>query len=962
MRFNKFLHIYIIVLSGLLLSDCTTTSVALVKTADVSDISATTATSGGEVLWDGNAKVTSRGICWSTSEYPKINDNKATIKGDSATFSVKITGLVKNTTYYVRAYAINSEGPSYGEEKTFTTFEPSVPLLTTSAAINITQTTATLGGEVTADGGSAVTERGICWNTTVGPTVSTNKSASGNGTGSFTINISSLELGKTYFVRAYAINTVGTAYGNEITFTTVLPTLPVLTTIDATNITQTSVTLGGYVIADGGMVVTERGICWSTSTSPTTNNYKVSNGSGIGIFSCNLSLLTAGTTYHARSYAINLLGTSYGNEVIFSTLQALLPIITTTAATNITLTGATLGGNISSDGGSVITERGVCWNTSTLPTISNNKIANGSGTGSFSCTLNSLIIGTTYYARAYAINSQGTVYGNEVTFTTQQSSLPVLTTIDATNLTLTGATLGGNITSDGGTIVTERGICWNTSTLPTISNNKIANGTGTGSFACNLMSLITGTTYYARAYATNLLGTAYGNEVVFVTGQTTLAILTTVGATAITQTSATLGGTISSNGGSTVTERGVCWNTSSKPTTGNSKITSGTGSGSFSCDLISLTIGTTYYARAYATNSVGTAYGNEVTFSTLQPILATISTTVASAITQTTAVSGGNITSDGGSSITDRGVCWSTSTGPTISNSMISNGTGSGNFISNLSSLSNGTTYYVRAYATNSAGTAYGNEITFTTLAVTALATISTTSANAITQTTAVLGGLITSDGGSAVTDRGVCWNTTTGPTITNSKISSGTGIGSYTSSLSALTAGTNYFARAYATNALGTAYGNEVTFTTTAIPANTSGTLSISTLTSAAGGGYQPKNVVAIWIRTSSGTFVKSLLVLAAARQNDLSTWYSNSARNVTDATTGATQSSHAVRTAIWNATNTSKVLVPNGDYKVCMELADGSRNYHEFTFTKGPTAVTLSPTAVTSFSSISIIWTPVP
>ncbi|MHB9140443.1 MAG: DUF2271 domain-containing protein [Paludibacter sp.] len=957
---NKYLTIMTVVFSGFLLSECTNTSVALVKTADVSNISATTATSGGEVLWDGNAKVTSRGICWSTSEYPKINDNKAAITGDSATFTVKITGLIKNTTYYVRAYAINSEGPSYGEEKSFTTFEPTVPLLTTSAAINITQTTATLGGEVTADGGSAVTERGICWNTTVGPSVSTNKIVCGNGTGSFTTNISSLELGKTYYVRAYAINAVGTAYGNEITFTTVLPTLAVLTTTDATNINQTSATLGGYVISDGGMVVTERGICWSTSTSPNINNNKVSNGTGVGIFSCDLSSLTAGTTYHARSYAINLLGTSYGNEVTFSTLQASLPAITTTAATNITLTGATLGGNISSDGGSVITERGVCWNTSTLPTTNNTKIANGSGTGSFSCTLSSLTIGTTYYARAYVINSLGTTYGNEVTFTTQQPSLPVLTTIDATNLTLTGATLGGNVTSDGGTIVTERGICWNTSTLPTINNNKIANGTGIGSFSCNLTSLITGTTYYARAYATNLLGTSYGNEIVFVTGQTTLAILTTVGATAITQTSATLGGTITSNGGSTVTERGVCWNTSSNPTTGNSKITNGTGSGSFSCNLISLSLGTTYYARAYAINSVGTAYGNEVTFSTLQPTLATISTTAVSAVTQTTAVSGGNITSDGGSSVTDRGICWSTSTGPTISNTKISSGTGSGNFTTNLSSLSNGTTYYVRAYATNSAGTAYGNEITFTTLAATTLATVSTTAANAITQTTAVLGGNITSDGGATVTDRGVCWSTTTGPTITNSKISSGMGMGSYTSSLSSLTAGTNYFARAYATNAAGTAYGNEVTFTTTAVPSNTSGTLTISTLTSAAGGGYKPKNIVAIWIRTSSGTFVKSLLVLAATRKNDLTTWYSNSASNVTDATTGATQSGHTTRTATWNGTNTSKVLVPNGDYKVCMELADGSRNYHEFTFTKGPTAVNLSPTAVTSFSNISIVWTP--
>ncbi|MFZ1783953.1 MAG: fibrobacter succinogenes major paralogous domain-containing protein [Ferruginibacter sp.] len=291
-----------------------------------------------------------------------------------------------------------------------------------------------------------------------------------------------------------------------------------------------------------------------------------------------------------------------------------------------------------------------------------------------------------------------------------------------------------------------------------------------------------------------------------------LASITTTAASAITSTTATSGGNISSDGGAGITARGVCWNTSAGPTVANSKTTDGTGTGSFASSITGLTAGITYYARAYATNSAGTAYGNEITFSAGTG-LATITTTAASAITATTATSGGNITSDGGAAITARGVCWNTSSGPTIANSKTTDGTGTGTFPSSLTGLTAGTTYYARAYATNSTGTAYGNEITITT--GTTLPTIITTAISAITQTTATSGGNITSDGGAAITARGVCWNTSPGPTIANSKTTDGTGTGSFASSVTGMTAGTIYYIRAYATNSAGTAYGNEINFTT---------------------------------------------------------------------------------------------------------------------------------------------------
>ena len=199
-----------------------------------------------------------------------------------------------------------------------------------------------------------------------------------------------------------------------------------------------------------------------------------------------------------------------------------------------------------------------------------------------------------------------------------------------------------------------------------------------------------------------------------------------------------------------------------------------------------------------------------------------LTTTAINMITASTAQAGGNITSDGGASVTARGICWSTTSTPTISNSKTTDGSGTGSFTSSLTALTASTTYYIRAYATNSAGTAYGNEISFTTQAVTTIPTITTTAISTVTQTTAQSGGNITADGGASITARGICWSATTGPTTANSKTTDGTGVGSFTSFLTGMAASTIYYVRAYATNSAGTAYGNEIIFTTQPVSANT--------------------------------------------------------------------------------------------------------------------------------------------
>ena len=189
-----------------------------------------------------------------------------------------------------------------------------------------------------------------------------------------------------------------------------------------------------------------------------------------------------------------------------------------------------------------------------------------------------------------------------------------------------------------------------------------------------------------------------------------------------------------------------------------------------------------------------------------------VTTNIVTDITSTTATCGGNVVYEGSSAVTARGVCWSTSQNPTVGGSHTEDGSGQGSFVSTLTNLTTGTIYYVRAYVINSADTAYGEEVSFTAIRV---PTVTTTSISSIASTTATSGGNVTDDGGATVTARGVCWSTSHNPTTSNSKTTNGTGIGSFTSSLTGLTAGTTYYVRAYATNSAGTAYGNERSFST---------------------------------------------------------------------------------------------------------------------------------------------------
>ena len=304
-----------------------------------------------------------------------------------------------------------------------------------------------------------------------------------------------------------------------------------------------------------------------------------------------------------------------------------------------------------------------------------------------------------------------------------------------------------------------------------------------------------------------------------------IATLTTNSVSDIKSTSAICGGSITADGGATVTVRGVCWATSSNPTLANNKTTDGSGLGNFISNIDGLVGSTLYHVRAYATNSVGTAYGTDISFTTsVAGIVPTISTTVVSGITAFTATSGGNITVEGTSTVTARGVCWSTDPNPTLSNSKTTDGAGAGNFSSSLSGLNGGTIYYVKAYATNSIGTGYGMALSFKTLGQ--VPTVTTLAATIITTVAAQFNGSINANYLSTVVTFEYGTTTSYGSTITatQSPLTGSTNT-NVSANITGLTAATIYHYRITAVNSLGTTYGADITFTTilTGIP----GTLS---------------------------------------------------------------------------------------------------------------------------------------
>jgi hypothetical protein len=815
----------------------------IINTLAGTNLAANSIDLNGELLSDQGAAISEMGFYYSTETDPKTKGTKVTINPATGKFSLSLTTLDDGVSYYFQAFATNSKGTSYGETLNFKTIQLYVPEINTLPASNLTNISATIGGNINSDGGTPISECGIIYSTLPNPMDNGTKiSAANPAAGNFALNLTNLNEDTEYYYVAFAKNKKGTSYGSITNFRTVAYLKPTVSTQAAASITGKSAILNGNISSDGGTAITERGFYYGTASDPQTSGTKqISQGTQTGNFSQNIDGLTDGTDYYYIAYAQNAKGISFGSVQSFKTATYSIPTLNTLPASKVTAETATIGGNITADGGTAITGRGIIYSTSPDPISSGTKVSTTSnGTGSFNIDLSGLQDGTQYFYCAYATNAKGINYGSITNFTTVAYLKPTLSTLAAGSITGNSAILNGNISSDGGTVITERGFYYGTASDPQTSGTKqISQGMQTGNFSQSIDGLTDGTDYYYIAYAQNAKGMSFGSVQSFKTATYSIPTLNTLPASNVTAETATIGGNITADGGTAITERGIIYSTSPNPISSGTKVTATSNStGSFSITLSGLQDGTQYFYCAYATNAKGINYGSITNFTTVAYLKPTISTLAAGSITGNSAILNGNISSDGGTAITERGFFYGTATNPqTTGTKLIMQDMGTGNFSTSVSDLKAGTMYYFVAYAATSKGIVYGTQANFKT--ATTLPVILTTQITSITQSTATAGGNVTSDGGLAITQRGVCFSTSQNPTTANSKIIAIGTTGEFTCNLSGLNVATKYYVRAFATNSLGTTYGSEVSFTTSpAIPTVTTATISNITQTTATCGG----------------------------------------------------------------------------------------------------------------------------
>ena len=296
-------------------------------------------------------------------------------------------------------------------------------------------------------------------------------------------------------------------------------------------------------------------------------------------------------------------------------------------------------------------------------------------------------------------------------------STPDLNTLLVTGIRALQAESGGHFETDYGALVTAKGVCWSTEENPMLDDDCTNDGQGHTYYTSVMGGLYPDQTYYVRAYATNEAGTIYGGQREFTT-RDGIAVLTTIEPFDISAFSAKTGGEISDDGGADITARGICYvEGSGEPGLSDTCLESGSGTGSFEVLLEDLSPDQQYSVRAYAITDVGTGWGQQREFTTRDGI-PVLTTTEPFDIRGTSARTGGEISDDGGADITARGVCYVEGSGePGLSDTCLESGNGTGSFEVLLEDIDHDQQYTVRAYATTDAGTGWGQEREFKTLA-----------------------------------------------------------------------------------------------------------------------------------------------------------------------------------------------------------------------------------------------------
>ena len=601
-----------------------------------------------------------------------------------------------------------------------------------------------------ASGNSTIKEYGICYGLKDSPTTADTKLAVGTtatATVDIVANLTGLTAATPYFVRGYAVYEGGTAYGEQAKFTSDNLKGPEVSTNDAADQTTTAFTMVGKITSIGTSDVTQFGHVLSASNqTPTTADTKTEMGGANAApkdFKSSFGNLKPNTVYYVRAYATNATGTGYSEVKTIKTTADQPPTVTTADGTDQTANSFNITGRVTSIGTLDIAQFGhVLSESNQQPSTADTKTEMG-GTNApkdFKSSFGSLKANTTYYVRAYAINPAGVAYSDVKTVKTANVQPPGVSTGDVSNITTNAATVGMNITSIGTNNNIQAGVCWSSSNQnPTTADAKTSNGANSTQFFSNsLTGLAPNTTYLVRAYATNAVGTGYGDVKTFKTADIPLPIVTKP-----SNPSGNVGTdyaqwyfNVDNPGGTALQEVGICYSTTNiNPTIIDSKAaTAGQKTGHIEVYTRGLQPNTTYNVRAYAQTAAGVSYSEATTVKTqsvaapkvsiFPPASPTYKVVAGSGIgalknyvfTSFGAVAGGNLI------IQEYGTCYSfTNTTPTISDPKTTKTDASqaisfNEEIKAIVSTVNANTVglYVRIYATTNQGTYYSDVLKYT--------------------------------------------------------------------------------------------------------------------------------------------------------------------------------------------------------------------------------------------------------
>ncbi|OFX86890.1 MAG: hypothetical protein A2W99_04020 [Bacteroidetes bacterium GWF2_33_16] len=693
--------------------------VPTITTQTVTNTTSTSVTANGNIIYLGIPNPTQHGFCYNETGSPSLSDSHVDMGAVSSTgaFSTTINFLDPNTTYYLKAYATNTAGTSYGDEVSFTTLAEA-PTVITNAATNISGSEATLNGTVNAENASTVVSFEYGLTTAYGSSAVADQSpVLGVANTDVSTVLTELEPNTTYHYRVVGVNAGGTTYGSDQSFITDA-IAPTVTTLAATDVTAKGITFHGIVNANNASTIvtiemgttTAYGIISGVEQSPVT-------GSSDVIINYGSYGYTPNTTYHYRVVGVNAGGTTYGEDVTVTTLTQ-KPLATTVDASSIGTTSVRLNGSVNANELStdVTFEYGLTTSYGTSVAAFPSPLSAGWDEG-VNKTITGLIPNTAYHYRVVAVNSEGTAYGDDLTFTTATID-PTLYTDYATDVSVNSATLNGFVNpNDYSTTVTfEYGLTAAYGSTITADQSPVTGNTEQD-VSADISGLSPYTTYHFRVVGESIAGSANGYDLTFTTSSAA-ATITSQAVTAINETTATANGIIIDLGAPNPTAHGVCWNTSGTPTTNDNVTDEGavSATGAFTSNISELIPNTTYYVRAYATNTAGTAYGDDVSFTTLAKAPAVITNTVTS-ISVSGATLNGTVNANNSETVVTFEYGLSTAYGTTITaNENPVDGLFDTPVSKEIAGLKPNTTYHYRVVGVNSAGTTNGDDQTFTTI------------------------------------------------------------------------------------------------------------------------------------------------------------------------------------------------------------------------------------------------------